>query len=363
MDTSAIDPPSLTNLIDPDEPGSAADRLLAWYDRSRRRLPWRSDPGSWPDPYHVWLSEVMLQQTTVGTVGPYFRKFLENWPTVDALAAAPLDDVLHAWAGLGYYARARNLHKCAKAVATEHGGTFPDTEDGLLALPGIGRYTAAAVAAIAFGRRAVVVDGNVERVMARLFRVLDPLPDSKPSLTALADRCTPSERAGDYAQAVMDIGATICTPKRPKCVICPVLDLCAGRDVAESLPARKPKPAKPTRRGTAFWIVRPDGAVLFRRRPESGLLGGMMEPPSSDWLAEKVADATPPLTVADSTKLDGIVRHTFTHFHLELEVHHCRVGLDAVAPDGMRWVLPDRFGDLALPTVMKKIVRHAMKVS
>ncbi len=361
MNMSAIDLPSPSDRIDPDTPGSVADRLLSWYDRSRRRLPWRSDPGHRPDPYHVWLSEIMLQQTTVATVGPYFQKFLEKWPTVEALAEAPLDDVLHAWAGLGYYARARNLHKCAQTVAVDHAGVFPETEEALLTLPGIGRYTAAAVAAIAFGRRAVVVDGNVERVMARLFRVTKPLPDSKPALTALADTCTPTERAGDYAQAVMDIGATVCTPKRPKCTICPIVDLCLGRDIAEDLPARKPKPTKPTRRGVAFWIVRPDGAVLFRRRPESGLLGGMMEPPSSDWVTEGVPDPTPPVAVIERVPLTGMVRHTFTHFHLELDVHHCRTDAGTVAPDEGRWVLPDRFGDLALPTVMKKIVRHAMK--
>lgn len=370
MDTTAIDTSIAPHEAlrknrggaDPDSPGSAAGRLLDWYDRSRRRLPWRSDPGFRPDPYHVWLSEIMLQQTTVATVGPYFQRFLEKWPTVEALAEAPLDDVLHAWAGLGYYARARNLHKCARAVASENGGVFPDTEEALLTLPGIGRYTAAAVAAIAFGRRAVVVDGNVERVMARLFRVIEPLPDSKPVLTELADACTPTARAGDYAQSVMDIGATICTPKRPKCTICPIVDLCAGRDIAETLPARKPKPQKPTRRGVAFWIVRPDGAVLFRRRVESGLLGGMMEPPSSDWVTDGEPDAAPPVAVLDRVPLIGTVRHTFTHFHLELEVHHCRVDGDIEAPEDSRWVMPDRFGDLALPTVMKKIVRHAMKV-
>ena len=361
MDTTAIETPPDPAQIDPDVSGAVADRLLAWYDRSRRRLPWRSDPGVRPNPYHVWLSEIMLQQTTVATVGPYFHRFLERWPTVGALAAAPLDDVLHAWAGLGYYARARNLHKCAQTVDEAHDGVFPDNEEGLLALPGIGRYTAAAVAAIAFGRRAVVVDGNVERVMARLFKVLQPLPDSKPLLTDLADRCTPVERAGDFAQAVMDIGATVCTPKRPKCTICPVVDYCAGRDMAEALPAKRPKPAKPTRRGIAFWIVRPDGAVLFRRRPESGLLGGMMEPPSSVWVTEGEPDPTPPVAVAGRTPLTGKVRHTFTHFHLELDVHHCRVGDGIDPPDSSRWVLPDRFGDLALPTVMKKIVRHAMK--
>ena len=349
--------------IDPDDKGrsaSAAGLVLDWYDRSRRKLPWRAEPGEAADPYRVWLSEIMLQQTTVATVGPYFAKFLERWPTVKDLAEADLDSVLHAWAGLGYYARARNLHKCARVVASEHGGRFPDTEDELLKLPGIGRYTAAAVASIAFGRRAVVVDGNVERVMARLFRVLEPLPDSKPVLTDYADMCTPSERAGDYAQAVMDIGATVCTPRRPKCVLCPFVQICSGRDMADELPRKRPKAAKPTRKGIAFWIERTDGAVLFRRRPEKGLLGGMMEPPSTDWVEGEVVDPTPPMSLLEERVLPGIVRHTFTHFHLELTVVKGRPS-EAQEVAHTRWVLPDAFGDLALPTVMKKIVRHVLK--
>ncbi len=360
---STIDPADSAreNTGDQARTAQTADRLLGWYDRSRRRLPWRVDPGAAVDPYRVWLSEIMLQQTTVATVGPYFEKFLNRWPTVGDLADADLDAVLHAWAGLGYYARARNLHKCAQRVAADHDGRFPDTEEGLRSLPGIGRYTAAAVAAIAFGRRAVVVDGNVERVMARLFRVLEPLPDAKPALTALADRCTPDLRAGDYAQAVMDIGATICTPRRPKCVLCPLVDLCAGRDMAEELPRKRPKAAKPTRRGTAFWIQRRDGAVLFRRRPEAGLLGGMMEPPSTDWVEGDPPAPTPPVAVTAARPLAGVVRHTFTHFHLELSVIAAQAEDAAATIPGGRWVPPDGFGDLALPTVMKKIVRHAMK--
>ena len=347
-----------------DETARAArvsDAVLDWYDRFRRRLPWRADPGDSADPYHVWLSEIMLQQTTVATVGPYFERFLSRWPTVTALAAADLDDVLHAWAGLGYYARARNLHKCARTVAAEHGGCFPDTEEALRALPGIGRYTAAAVAAIAFGRRAVVVDGNIERVMARLFDVTRPLPDSKGDLTECADLCAPRARCGDYSQALMDLGATVCTPRRPKCTVCPLVELCAGRDRAESLPAKRPKPPKPIRRGVAFWIERPDGSVLFRRRPERGLLGGMMEPPSTDWVEGDCAGAEPPVALTGAHPLPGLVRHTFTHFHLELSVVKGAVAMDADGGDDGRWVLPDAFGDLALPTVMKKIVRHALK--
>lgn len=340
-----------------------SSHLLDWYDRHRRRMPWRALPGAVADPYHVWLSEIMLQQTTVATVGGYFEKFLGRWPRIEDLAAADLDDVLHAWQGLGYYARARNLHKCAQVIVGDHGGCFPDQEAELLKLPGIGRYTAAAIAAIAFGRRAVVVDGNVERVMARLHRVTEPLPDCKPRLYDLADGHTPDTRAGDYAQAVMDLGATICIPKSPKCILCPVIDACDGRDVAETLPRKRPKGEKPTRRGVVFWLVRTDGAVLLRRRPERGLLGGMMEIPSSEWregpVAESLAAAgESPVALSDTIELPGLVRHTFTHFHLELTVTSARVDVDA--PEDCTWVLPDAFGDFALPTVMKKVVRHAL---
>ena len=336
---------------------------LDWYDRHRRRLPWRAAPGERPDPYQVWLSEIMLQQTTVATVGPYFAKFVERWPTVADLAAADLDEVLHAWQGLGYYARARNLHKCAREVAAGLGGRFPDTEEELKRLPGIGRYTAAAIAAIAFDRRAVVVDGNVERVMARLFRIETPLPDAKPTFYDLADGLTPDARSGDYAQAVMDLGATVCVPRRPKCILCPWVAACAGRDIAETLPRKRPKGEKPTRRGVAFWLVRPDGAVLLRRRPERGLLGGMMEVPSSEWREGPAPDIESvlresPLDATAAMALPGLVRHTFTHFHLELAVASARV--DAGNPTDCVWCLPDAFGDHALPTVMKKVVRHAI---
>jgi A/G-specific adenine glycosylase len=340
-----------------------SDRLLAWYDRHRRHLPWRAGPGEIPDPYRVWLSEIMLQQTTVVTVGPYFRRFLERWPTVDALAAAELDDVLHAWQGLGYYARARNMHRCARAVAEGRGGTFPDDEDALRDLPGIGRYTAAAIAAIAFGQKAVVVDGNVERVVARLFRVEAPLPDSKPRLYEFAARLTPERRAGDHAQAMMDLGATVCTPQKPKCMLCPLIGACAGKDIAESLPRKRPKADRPTRRGVAFWLVRDDGSVLLRRRPETGLLGGMMEVPSSAWNEGPPPDVASvlgqaPVGIAAPDVLPGLVRHGFTHFLLELVVATARA--NAAAPAGCVWCPPDAFGDHALPTAMKKVVRHAL---
>ena len=340
-----------------------AKKLLAWYDRHRRDLPWRAGPGMRPDPYCVWLSEIMLQQTTVAAAKGYFTRFIARWPSLEALAAAELDEVLHAWQGLGYYARARNLHKCAKVLVGEHGGRFPDSEEGLGALPGIGAYTAAAIAAIAFGRPATVVDGNVERVVARLFAVEDPLPRVKPALYRLAAGLTPPARPGDHAQAMMDLGATVCTPRSPRCGSCPLAVDCAAlrAGMAEDLPRRQSRAARPTRFGTAFWAMRPDGAVLLRRRPETGLLGGMMEIPSTGWeseprpVVEALAEAPAP---ADWRLLPGRVRHIFTHFHLELGVMSGIVE-DAPGTDGI-WVPVARLGEHALPSVMKKIVRHAL---
>ncbi|WP_119422365.1 A/G-specific adenine glycosylase [Desertibaculum subflavum] len=339
-----------------------ASHLLAWYDRHRRDLPWRAPPGAAADPYRVWLSEIMLQQTTVATVGPYFRAFLERWPNVEALAAAPLDDVLHAWQGLGYYARARNMHACARAVATQHGGMFPDTEAGLAGLPGIGPYTAAAIAAIAFGARATVVDGNVERVVARLFALQTPLPDAKPELRRLAATLVPERRAGDFAQGLMDLGATICVPANPKCILCPLTAECRARaaGIAGELPRRKPKKARPLRRGVAFWLTRDDGAVLLRRRAPSGLLGGMIEVPSTEWReagwtlgeAARLAPAE-----ASWKLLPGLVEHGFTHFQIELQIAAARIAGDG--PDGI-WCAPDRLHTQALPTLMKKVCRHAL---
>jgi A/G-specific adenine glycosylase len=339
--------------------------LLHWYDRHRRVMPWRALPGQISDPYHVWLSEIMLQQTTVATVGSYFERFRGLWPTIGDLATAELDEVLHAWQGLGYYARARNLHKCAKVVATEFGGVFPDIESDLLKLPGIGPYTAAAIAAIAFGRKATVVDGNVERVIARLFAVEDPLPGSKDVLRDHAAALTPDERCGDYAQAVMDLGATICSPRNPACGICPLVAMCGARrlGIEADLPKKSPKAERPTRRGVAFWIVAPDGAVLLRRRVESGLLGGMMEVPSTDWVENGVWTEPEALkhapVRADWHPVKGLVRHTFTHFHLELTVLAARVEASTDL-DGV-WCAPRKFSDFALPTVMKKIVRLAVE--
>jgi A/G-specific adenine glycosylase len=347
------------------QPDSLSTLMLDWYDRNRRILPWRAAPGEHPDAYGVWLSEIMLQQTTVATVGPYWGAFMAKWPQVEALAAASLDEILHLWQGLGYYARARNLHACAKAVVARHGGRFPDTEAGLRALPGIGAYTAAAIAAIAFGQPAVVLDGNIERVMARLFAVETPLPEAKPALRAHAAQLTPQRRPGDYAQAVMDLGAGICTPRKPRCLLCPWRSACAAFAAGdpERLPAKREKPERPVRLGVAFWLIRPDGTVLLRRRPESGLLGGMMEIPSTPWRAEPwdEADATilSPVKPRRWQALPGAVGHTFTHFHLELAVLVGRVDPVATTTLGV-WLKPDRFGEQALPTVMKKVARHAI---
>ncbi|MFD1333830.1 A/G-specific adenine glycosylase, partial [Methylopila musalis] len=271
------------------------DRLLAWYDRHRRTLPWRAGPGARTEPYRVWLSEIMLQQTTVKAAGPYFLRFLERFPDVASLARAPLDDVLKLWAGLGYYSRARNLHACAIAVMERHGGRFPETEAELLALPGVGPYTAAAIAAIAFDRPAVVVDGNVERVMARLFAVEEAMPAAKPKLRALAAGVAPVRRPGDYAQATMDLGATLCTPKKPACALCPWDDPCRARAAGapETYPRKSAKAARPQRFGVAFWVERADGAVLVRARPPKGLLGGMTEIPTGAW--DETTDLSAPL--------------------------------------------------------------------
>jgi A/G-specific adenine glycosylase len=312
-----------------------------------------------PDPYRVWLSEVMLQQTTVATVGPYFDRFVARWPNVSALAAASLDEVLQLWQGLGYYARARNLHACARAVVERHDGKFPDDPAALRALPGVGPYSAAAIAAIAFDRQTAAVDGNVERVVARLYAVPEPFPAAKPRLGALAAELVPQERAGDFAQALMDLGATICTPRRPRCVLCPWRACCAAAaaGLADAIPARTEKPDRPSRYGVAFWLTRGDGAVLLRRRPEKGLLGGMTEIPSTPWRSEpwtfdQAIEIAP--AAADWAPLPGTVRHGFTHFRLELAI----IAGNGEA-DGM-WSRVDRLGEHALPTLMKKVARHAV---
>ena len=308
----------------------------------------------------------MLQQTTVVTVASYFDRFVARWPTVLSLAAASLDEVLHQWQGLGYYARARNMHACAKVVTERHGGRFPDDVAGLRELPGIGDYTAAAIAAIAFDRREAAVDGNVERVVARLFAVRDPMPAAKPRLRVLARELVPARRAGDFAQAMMDLGATICTPRKPRCVLCPWREDCAARagGFAEDLPARAEKAERPLRRGVVFWLMRPDGAVLLRRRPESGLLGGMIEVPSTPWReaswGEGEALSHAP-AAARWSALPGIVRHGFTHFPLELAIWSSTTDSPPDLPWGI-WARPDQFKDYAFPTLTKKVVKHALSV-
>lgn len=337
----------------------AAD-LLAHYDTHARKLPWRAPPGAnAADPYRVWLSEVMLQQTTVAAVGPYFAKFTNRWPNVEDLAGAEDAEVMAAWAGLGYYARARNLLACARAVAAEHGGVFPDTEEGLRALPGVGAYTAAAVAAIAFGRRAVVVDANVERVVARLFAIATPLPTARPAIRLAADRITPDARAGDFAQAMMDLGATICTARNPACGICPLREDCAAFLTADpaAFPVKAPKKAKPHRLGHGWWIERADGHVWLVRRPDKGMLGGMRALPSSDW--GEAPDATPPVAAAWH-RLPQPVAHVFTHFSLALTVHVAHVGRDAAPAGEGEWWPIDRIDQAGLPTLFRRAAEAAM---
>ena len=332
--------------------------LLPWYDQHARILPWRVGPaariqGERADPYRVWLSEIMLLQTIVAAVRDYCHRFTARWPDVRALAAAEDAAVMAEWAGLGYYARARNLLRCARVVAAEHGGRFPDTEAGLLALPGIGPYTAAAIAAIAFDQPAAVMDGNVERVLARVFAVQTPLPAAKPELRRLAARLTPEARPGCYAQAVMDLGATICTPRNPACGICPLIGLCRARasGIAAALPRKMPKADKPTRSGLIYLVQRSDGAVLLETRPARGLLGGMLGWPGSDWTETPPAE-TPPLAAAwhdPGTE----VRHSFTHFHLRLSLRLAEVGMDA-APTRGQFHPRAAFRPASLPTVMRK---------
>ncbi len=370
--------------------------LLKWYGAHARVLPWRVGPkaraaGQRPDPYRVWLSEIMLQQTTVVTVGPRFEEFLARWPTVEAMAASSLDDVLSEWAGLGYYARARNLHKCAVAVAAL--GSFPKTEEDLRALPGIGQYTAAAIAAIAFDAPAVVIDGNIERVTARLFAIDTPLPKARAELRAAIASVWPKKRGGDFAQGLMDLGAGVCTPRNPKCLLCPLSNECAARakGIAEQLPAKARKTAKPLRRGIAYALINAKGEMLFERRPDKGLLAGCLGLPGTQWVmsnplphageggakrrvrgSRNTIPAAKALTrkpspahgrgeieapFADANwRLAGTVTHTFTHFHLELDVMTAAAPKNHKLKDGQRWIAPDK---ARLPTLMKKAVGSA----
>ena len=355
------------------------EQLLAWYDRHRRELPWRAKRGTRADPYRVWLSEIMLQQTTVAAVAGYYRKFLERWPTVEALADAPLDDVLAAWAGLGYYARARNLHKAAGIVAREMGGRFPGTAEELRKLPGIGAYTSGAIAAIAFDECEAAVDANAERVLARLYAIDVPMPNAKPELRRLGQALMPETRAGDFVQALMDLGATICTPKRPACGNCPWTDNCEARrkGIAETLPRKGAERVRPLKRGAAFIVRDAKDRVLVVKRPEKGLLGGMLEPPLGPWAEAFPSRAEAMLQApfrGEWTKRAGVVRHGFTHFELEVEVYvmsergrparNQRSTQDAAETAALRhdaiWIPTDKLKDAALPTVMRKIIAHGL---
>jgi A/G-specific adenine glycosylase len=377
-------PKSRAKVQKPDS-GTAAARLLAWYDVHRRALPWRAPPGRRQEPYRVWLSEIMLQQTTAAAVAGYYRNFLSRWPNIEALAAAPLDDVLAAWSGLGYYARARNLHSSARMIAREMNGRFPQTVEGLKALPGIGAYTAGAIAAIAFDVKEAAVDANAERVLARLYAVEETLPRAKPQLRRFGQELMPESRAGDFVQALMDLGATICTPRRPDCENCPWTEECEGRKrgIAETLPRKGALRARPLKRGAAFVVRDGTGAVLLVKRPEKGLLGGMLEPPLGPWAAafpsaDEALRQAP--FAAPWRKCAGVVRHGFTHFELEIEVWTAEVDRGCPAPirrnssgnagkmpalrpilaDNAKWIPVEKLADAALPTVMRKIIAHGL---
>ncbi|MEP0943638.1 MAG: A/G-specific adenine glycosylase [Rhizobiaceae bacterium] len=345
-------------------------KLLAWYDRHARTLPWRISPhdgkqGVVADPYHVWLSEVMLQQTTVATVKSYFEKFIHKWPRIEDLAASDAEDVMKAWAGLGYYSRARNLKACAELVAVQFDGNFPQTAEELQKLPGIGPYTAAAIAAIAFGRAEPVVDGNIERVSTRYTANATPLPAVKDDCRAFMTKVTPHDRPGDFVQAMMDLGATICTPRNPACALCPINEGCAARatNSAMDYPVKAPKKKKPTRVGAAYVLQRGDGSIWLTKRPSSGLLGGMSVVPTTDWTSrrdgETAASAAP---VTENWKDCGIVRHTFTHFHLDLKVWHAETDKTEILMSGKGWwSAAQEIAGEALPTVMKKAISAAIR--
>lgn len=351
----------------PNPNAGSAKKLLAWYSLHRRDLPWRTKSGQKSDPYAVWLSEIMLQQTTVVAVAPYYRRFLKRWPSIGSLAAAPLGDVLAEWAGLGYYARARNLHRTARIVASERRGEFPTTVEELRRLPGIGTYTAGAVAAIAFGASEPAVDANAERVLARYFGVQDALSKVKSRLHELARSLLPPKRAGDFAQALMDLGALICTPKVPACGKCPWRRDCRARGlgIAETLPKKVERRPRPLKRGAAFVLGDRSGSILLERRPGQGLLGGMMQPPMTSWgdefpsFDEAIGQA--PIN-ASWQRRSGVVRHGFTHFELEIEVYTARVRNRGPAGERV-WMRPGELERAALPTLMRKILIHASRVS
>jgi A/G-specific adenine glycosylase len=341
--------------------------LLAWYDAHRRIMPWRALPGVAANPYRVWLSEVMLQQTTVAAVVPYFQKFIQRWPTVRALAAAKLDDIMKMWAGLGYYRRAQSLYACAQRIVADYGGEFPNSYDELLTLPGFGPYTAAAVTSIAFDRRANVVDGNVERVMARIFAIREPMPEAKPKLRTAAATLLPASRHGDYAQALMDLGATICTPRNPKCMICPWNKSCRARalGIQDQLPVRAKPKAKPVRRAIGFVLMTKQNEILLRQRGKTGLLADMMEVPSSAWLEQpmpllKQVQKQAPVA-AKWKMLSGEVRHVFTHFELQMQIAIAVVPKSTRVKPPLRWVPVRDLYDEALPSVMRKLTDFALR--
>jgi A/G-specific adenine glycosylase len=345
------------NKMKTPEVGNLRKKILSWYDKHQRALPWRAIKGETPNPYHVWLSEIMLQQTTVITVGPYFQKFLTKWPTIHDLARADKEEVMHEWAGLGYYARARNLHKCAQTVSNDLNGVFPEEQKELEKLSGIGGYTSAAIRAIAFDKPANVVDGNIERVMARIYAVTEPMPGSKLKLKELAGGLSieREDRPGDYAQALMDLGATICTPRSPKCSLCPVNDLCLAREqgIAADLPTKKPKKAKPKKYGKVYWITNSKGEVRFERRHEAEMLGGMLGLPTSSWNLEKKGRA---LKGGKTTKLS--ILHSFTHFDLELAVYTGAHGKVLILPENNPiWVTSSELESLGLPTLFSKVLK------
>ena len=356
---------SLTPACRPEKPPATAESLLAWYEVEARELPWRTSPaarraGARPDPYHVWLSEIMLQQTTVAVAREYYMEFLRRWPDVTALAAATEDEVLRAWAGLGYYARARNLLRCARVLVAEHDARFPASPAALRRLAGIGPYTAAAIAAIAFDEPVAVVDGNVERVIARHRALAMPLPRARRLIAETVARLVPDHRPGEFAEAMMDLGATICAPRRARCGACPWRADCRARIAGDVLrfPVKSPPRQKPVRFGIAYLAIRADGAVLLRRRPSEGLLGGMVEVPCSDWRTER-PKGSPPLA-ADWRRLPVGIRHTFTHFHLRLDVYRADLPHRTAAPTGCWWSPAATLSAEALPSLMRKLLRKAL---
>ncbi len=333
--------------------------LLKWYDKHRRDLPWRAKAGVAANPYHVWLSEIMLQQTTVPTVIPYFQKFLKIWPDLESFAAARHEDVLKEWAGLGYYARARNLHKCAKIISSDWQGFFPQSEEDLLKLPGIGPYTAAAISAIAFNKHAVVIDGNVDRIIARVFAIETPIRLSKPLIRTKASAIYSGvKRAGDFAQSLMDLGATICIPQKPRCHSCPVSNFCTAfkKGIQNQVPVKPQKSVKPQRTGKVYWIENGQGEILIERRDEKRMLGGMRALPTNGWDGKD--DSVLPKDVVNKVIYIGDVYHSFTHFDLKLEIWE---GVSMRPDKEFAWVNKSEILSCGLPTVFKKAARLVIK--